>query len=51
VTIPNADHYFWIQRPLEERDSVTLDALADVIDGWIREGAIWTTPTLEGQGS
>lgn len=42
VTIPNADHYFGIQRQLEERDPVTLGVLADVIDGWIREGPRWS---------
>ncbi|HEV8673632.1 MAG TPA: alpha/beta fold hydrolase [Methylomirabilota bacterium] len=51
VTIPNADHYFGIQRQLEERDPVTLDALADVIDGWIREGATWTAASLEAKGA
>jgi predicted alpha/beta hydrolase len=44
VTIPNADHYFGIQRQLEERDPVTLGVLADVIDGWIREGRAWSRP-------
>lgn len=42
VTIPGADHYFGIQQQVEERDPVTLGALVDVVDGWIREGATWT---------
>lgn len=44
VTIPRADHYFGVLREVEERDPVTLDALADVVDGWIREGARWSRP-------
>lgn len=44
VTIPKADHYFGVLREVEERDAVTLDALADVVDGWIREGARWSRP-------
>ncbi len=42
VTIPGAEHYFGIQQRAEERDPVTLGSLADVIEGWIREGATWT---------
>ena len=41
VTIPGADHYFGVARQVEERDPVTLQTLADVIDGWIRDGARW----------
>lgn len=42
VTIPNADHYFGIQKQVEERDPVALSALTDVVDGWIRDGARWS---------
>lgn len=42
VTIPNADHYFGIQKQVEERAPLTLSALTDVVDGWIRGGARWS---------
>jgi pimeloyl-ACP methyl ester carboxylesterase len=41
VTIPRADHYFGVQREMEERDPVVLERLAEVVDGWIREGDRW----------
>ncbi len=51
VTIPNADRFFGIERQSEDRDPVTLSALADVIDGWLREGASWPGAGPEDRGA